>query len=79
MVELSLKLNYNPIIFWEAKLLSQCVRSCELLPGMAKETFVMGCLHLAYLCSGNVILAQCGQIQKIGLESRPNRGNLNIL
>ena len=69
MVDLSIKLNYSPAIFQEAKHLSKCVMSCEL------KAFVIGCLHLDNLCSGNVILVQYEQIQEIGWESRPNREN----
>ena len=33
---------------------------------MTEENFVIGCLHLANLCSGYVILVQFDQIQEIG-------------
>ena len=78
-VELGIKLIYNLIIFQEYKLLSMCVISCELLPRMAKEAFVIGCMHLGNLCSGNVIMIHCDQIQEIGWERKPHRGNLCLL
>ena len=77
-MELSTKLIYNPIIFQEPKLLSKCVISCELLPRMAEEPFVIGRLHLADLCSGNVILAQRDPVRKIGCESNTNRENFYV-
>ena len=46
---------------------------------MAEEAFVIGFLHLANLCSANVILAQCDPIQKILWESNPNRENMYVL
>ena len=73
MVELGIKLIYNLVIFQEYKLLPKCEISCELLPRMAKEIFDTGCMLLANLCSGNVILAHCGQIQEIGWERKPHR------
>ena len=79
MVELGIKLIYNLIIFQEYKILSKCVISCELLPRMAKEAYVIGCMHLGNLCSGNVILVHCDQIQEIGWESNPHREYLYLL
>ena len=46
---------------------------------MAEEAFAIGCLHLANLCSGNVILVQCDPIQKVWWESNPNKENLYAL
>ena len=65
--------------FEEAKLLSKRVISCERLSRMAEEAFVIGYLHLDNLCSDNVIFVKCGQIQKIGWESKPNQEILCIL
>ena len=76
MAQLNIKLNYNPIIFQEAELLSKCVMSCELLSRMAEEAFVIDSLHLANLYAGNVILVHCDQIKKTGWESRSNREKL---
>ena len=79
MVELGIKLIYNLTIFQEYNLLSKCVISCELLPKMAKEAFVISCMHLGNLCSGNVILVHSDQIQQIGWERKPHRENLYLL
>ena len=46
---------------------------------MAEEAFVIGCQHLANLCSGIVILVQCDPMQKIGWKSNPNRENVYAL
>ena len=79
MVELCIKLIYNPVIFQDAKLLFKCVISCELFQQMAKEAFVVSCMHLANICSGNVILVKCDQIQKIGWESMLQTENVYVL
>ena len=46
---------------------------------MAEKAFIIGCLDLANLCSGNAILVQCDQIQKIEWETKPHTENLHVL
>ena len=79
MLELGIRLIYNLVIFQENKLLPKCVISCELLPRMVEDTFDIGCMHLANLCSDNTILVHCAQIQEVGWERKPHRENVYLL
>ena len=72
-VKLGIKIIYNPTIFQKYKLLYKCVISRELLPRMTKEACVIGCMHLGNLCSCNVILVHCDQIQEMGWERKSHR------